>query len=56
MYEKFLAVFALCLFVAFLAVLGIWVEGIDIKIVLALTGLLAAYDFWLDAFKGGGKK
>lgn len=56
MYDKFLAVFSVSLFIAFLFVLGLWVEGIDIKIVLALTGALAAIDFFREAFLGNGKK
>lgn len=56
MYDKLLAVFSIALLVAFLLVLGWWIEGTDVKIVLAITALLAAYDFWLDAFRGNGKK
>jgi hypothetical protein len=61
MYDKILAVFAFSLFAIFLAILGIWVEGtqnLSLKIVLIITVLMCAYDFWLDAFssrkKGNG--
>lgn len=59
MYDKYLAIFALALFIGFLAILGIAVQGWDIKIVLIITALMATYDFWLDAFvkpkNGNGK-
>ncbi len=50
MYEKLLAVFALILFGGFLAILVWWVEAIALQVVLLITFLFAAYDFWLDAF------
>lgn len=50
MYEKILALFAFALFAIFLAILGIWVESISLKIVLIITGLMCAYDFWLDVY------
>lgn len=49
-YEKSIAVAALGSFVAFLIVVGVWVESISLRIVLALAALMAGYDFWLDAF------
>lgn len=55
MYEKFLAIFTLTLFAVFMAILGIWVESISLKIVLAITVLMCAYDFWLSAFRKRGK-
>ncbi|MEW5963505.1 MAG: hypothetical protein AB1749_08070 [Pseudomonadota bacterium] len=55
MYQKLLAIFSISLLLAFLGVLAIWVREIDIKIVLAITGALALYDFWLEAFRGNGK-
>lgn len=50
MYQKILAIFTLTLFALFMAILGIWVESISLKIVLAITVLMCAYDFWLSAF------
>ena len=50
MLDKILAIFALGLFIAFLAVIAISVQGWDIKIVLIITALMATYDFWLSAF------
>jgi len=59
MFDKLLAIFALGLFIAFLAVIGIGVAGWDIKAVLIITALMATYDFWLDTFSkfrnGNGK-
>ncbi len=49
MYERILAVMSLIVFAVFLAILGIWVESISLKIVLAITVLMCAYDFWLEA-------
>ena len=46
MYDKMLAIFALASFAAFLAVLGIWVESTALRVVLGVTVLLAAFDFW----------
>ena len=51
MYDKLLAIVALALYLAFIAILGYAVEGWDIKIVLIITGLMATYDFWLEAFR-----
>ncbi|MBL8564213.1 MAG: hypothetical protein JNM89_00680 [Hyphomicrobiaceae bacterium] len=48
MYEKILAVVSLIVFAVFLATLGIWVESVSLKIVLAVTVLMCAYDFWLE--------
>lgn len=50
MYEKLLAVFALIIFGAFMGILAWWVQAIPLQIVLLITFLFAAYDFWLDAF------
>lgn len=59
MYDKVLAVFALALFVGFLAILGVAVQGWDLRIVLIITAIMATYDFWRDAFvrpkNGNGK-
>ena len=51
MYDKLLAIFSFALFAAFLAILGIWVESMSLKVVLIITVLMCAYDFWVDAFK-----
>ncbi len=50
MYDKILAFISLAAFAVFLAILGIWVESLSLKIVLIITALMCAYDFWLDAF------
>ncbi|MCB1513309.1 MAG: hypothetical protein KDJ18_00550 [Hyphomicrobiaceae bacterium] len=50
MYDKLLALFSFALFAVFLAILGIWVESVSLKIVLVITTLMCAYDFWLDTF------
>lgn len=57
MYDKILALVSFLLFAVFLAILGIWVDSISLKVVLAITVLMCAYDFWLDAFmaKNRGK-
>ncbi len=59
MYDKILAIFSFALFATFLAILGIWVESISLKVVLVITVVMCGYDFWLDAFavpkKGSGK-
>lgn len=55
MYDKFLAIVSLALFVAFLAVLAIWVESIALKVVLGTTAAMAAYDFWHEAFRRRSK-
>jgi len=51
MYDKILAIAAMIIFLTFLGILGVWVEGWDIKLVLILTAAMATYDFWLDAFR-----
>lgn len=48
MYDKLMALFSFALFALFLAVLGIWVESLSLKVVLAVTALMCGYDFWLD--------
>ncbi|MGD9785591.1 MAG: hypothetical protein AB7E80_07805 [Hyphomicrobiaceae bacterium] len=50
MYDKLLALISYALFVAFLAILGIWVESVSLKLVLIITALMCGYDFFLDAF------
>ena len=50
MFDKLMALFSFALFAVFLAVLGIWVESVSLKVVLIITALMCAYDFWLDAF------
>lgn len=59
MYDRILALFSFALFVAFLAVLGIWVESVSLKAVLAVTALMCGYDFLRDTVlrrngNGGG--
>jgi hypothetical protein len=48
MYDKLVALFAFILLAVFLAILGYWVESKSLKVVLAITVLMCAYDFWLD--------
>lgn len=59
MYDKILALFSFVMFAVFLAILGIWVESISLKMVLIITALMCAYDFWLSTFakrkNGNGK-
>ena len=50
MYDRILALFSFALFAIFLAILGIWVESVSLKVVLIITALMCGYDFWLDAF------
>ncbi len=50
MFDKLMALFSFVLFAVFLAVLGIWVESVSLKVVLIITVLMCGYDFWLDAF------
>lgn len=52
MYDKILALVSFVLFAIFLAILGIWVESLSLKIVLVITAAMCAYDFWLDTSKG----
>ncbi len=49
-FDRVVAVFALGFFVAFLAIVGLWVDSISLRIVLVIAGVMAAFDFWLDAF------
>ena len=56
MYDKILALVSFALFAIFLAILGIWVESMSLKIVLIITALMCGYDFWLDAFSATNKK
>lgn len=57
MYDKILAVFSMALFGGFLLILALWVEEAPVlPVVLAITFLLAAYDFWCDAFRKSDKK
>lgn len=53
--DKIFAAVGLALFAIFMGIVGWQVVGIDIKIVLILAFAMAAYDFWLDAFKPGPK-
>lgn len=55
MTDKIAAAVGLALFAIFMGIIGWQVVGIDIKIVLILAFGMAAYDFWLDAFKPGTK-
>lgn len=50
MFDKVMAIVSWTLFAAFLAILGIWVESVSIKVVLIITALMCAYDFWRDVF------
>ena len=52
MYDKILALVSFVLFAIFLAILGIWVDSISLKVVLMITAAMCAYDFWLDTSKG----
>ncbi len=56
MYDKILALVSFAMFAIFLAILGIWVESMSLKIVLIITALMCGYDFWLDAFSAKSKK
>lgn len=49
-FDKVVAVASVGSFIAFLVIVGLWVDSISLKIVLMLSGLMALYDFWLDAF------
>ncbi len=53
--NKIFAIVGLVLFGTFIGIIGWFVEGIDIKIVLIIAMVMATYDFWLDAFKSGPK-
>lgn len=59
MYDKILALFSFVAFAVFLAILGIWVESLSLKVVLVITAVMCGYDFWLDTFatrkNGNGK-
>ncbi|MGD9669520.1 MAG: hypothetical protein AB7U75_10750 [Hyphomicrobiaceae bacterium] len=59
MYDKILAISTFVAFAVFLAILGIWVDSMSLKIVLVITALMCGYDFWLEAFSsrknGNGK-
>lgn len=50
MFDKLVALASLLLFVISLGVLVWLVEGWALKIILAASIAMAAYDFWLDAF------
>lgn len=50
MYDKLLALVSFVLFAIFLAILGIWVDSISLKIVLAITAAMCAYDFWRETW------
>lgn len=49
-YEKILALVSLAIFAAFMGILGLWVDAIDLKVVLLVTVAMAAYDFARDLF------
>ncbi|MBU1212858.1 MAG: hypothetical protein KJ587_16535 [Alphaproteobacteria bacterium] len=49
-YDKVVAVFSVGSFIGFLLVIEISVESPSLRVVLLLAALMAAYDFWLDAF------
>ncbi|MFN3868705.1 MAG: hypothetical protein ACK4MF_06530 [Hyphomicrobiaceae bacterium] len=46
MYDRVLAILSLAFLAGFLAVIGLSVESTPLRAVLAVTALLAAYDFW----------
>ncbi|HRY07457.1 MAG TPA: hypothetical protein P5114_10065 [Hyphomicrobiaceae bacterium] len=50
MYDKVLAIFSFAAFAVFLAILGIWVNSMSLKVVLFITVLMCGYDFWLATF------
>lgn len=50
-YDRISALAALGGFVTFLAIVGIQVESISLRVVLIASALMATYDFWLDAFR-----
>jgi hypothetical protein len=49
-YEKILALVSLAAFASFMGILGLWVDAIDLKVVLLVTVAMAAYDFARDVF------
>ncbi len=49
-FDKAVAIFALGFFISFLAIVGVWVDSISLRVVLIGAALMATYDFWLDAF------
>ena len=51
MFDKLMAIVSILLFVASIGILGWWVESWALKIILAGSVAMAAYDFWLDAFR-----
>ena len=56
MYDKLLAIIALALLAGFLAVIGLWVESTSLRMLLVVTALLAAYDFWRTHVRSGRGK
>ena len=56
MYDKILAIGSMLLFGVFLLILALWVEEAPVlPVVLAITFIMAAYDFWCDAFRNSGR-
>ncbi len=49
-FDRVVAVASLGALATFIAIVGIQVESWSLRIVLIVTALMAAYDFWLDAF------
>lgn len=47
-YDTVVAIFSVGSFIAFLLVVEVWVESLSLRIILIISALMAAYDFWLD--------
>ncbi|MCB1520856.1 MAG: hypothetical protein KDJ37_09815 [Hyphomicrobiaceae bacterium] len=48
MYDKLLALVSFLMFAGFVSILGIWVDSTSLRVVLLITVLMCAYDFWRD--------
>lgn len=55
MIDKVLALVALVVMILFVSVVPLFVPDIDLIILAVLTVGLAAFDFWRELFRGGGK-
>lgn len=55
MTDKILALLALLALVGFVIVVPLFVPKLDLIILAAITIALAAFDFWRELFRNGGK-
>jgi hypothetical protein len=52
--DYIMGIVAVVAFVAFTSVIAIFVPSIDLVVVIILTGMMAAWDFWLTLRRRNG--